>query len=121
VRARRDDRLIKVAAVFAVLALVFLFLGVPGLLSFDPVPIIHISDLYLTPGSDCTVYLDFILTNSGARDGRATVGLFVDDAPFANWTFLVEAHAYHFEGPSVYVPSCMFRTYGVGVVAVTAA
>lgn len=84
-------------------------------------PIIHISDAYTTAGSDCTVYLDFILTNQGGRDGRATVGLSVNGAAFANWTFLVQAHTYHFEGPSVFVPRCLSRDFGIAVLAVTSA
>lgn len=120
-RAQRDGRLVKIAAVVAVLVLVFLFLGLPALLSFDPAPIIHLSDVYLTKGLDCTVFLDFILTNTGARDGWATVGLSVNGAPYANWTYLVQAHTYHFEGPSAYVAGCLFRSYDVAILFVTSA
>ena len=112
-RSRREDHLIQLATVAVFLGIVWLVVGVPGVLYFYPEPVIHMTDYYIDGDSSCNLVQHLTLTNTGARGGFATVTFFVDHVPFMVWVFPVGAHTSAAQTEPVYVSDCMIHVYGI--------
>ncbi len=109
-------KIFALASIF--LSLAFLFAGIPLILSYAPEPIIHMSNFYITGGTNCVLVQHMTLTNSGGRAGSAVVTFYVDHVPYTNWSYVLDARVAATEDPSVFVANCQSHAYGIGLASV---